>query len=209
MPKKKKLVSCSWPEGRKRIRSSTTLPRRRAVIAGQHWEIEKYPVCILSVVDGKVYDVGLDDSMRASVIDLAAWSQGQVGQHCGGRGTEAEPETGCERAPWKRRLNSRRERQPLRWMRKRVAATNLTHGQSISCLKDPEVGRTKIAEDRREISANKGRRRGTQAIGGAVALNVSLSARCDRREGLSSCAVLPSDRKPKRGHRQDAGSGGS
>ena len=78
LPKKKEMVYCGWPDS-KTEDSIFYNAEAGQTIAAQHWEIEEHDVCILSMVDGNVYDVGLDDSMlRLRHADLMAWMKGKL-----------------------------------------------------------------------------------------------------------------------------------
>ncbi len=71
LPDSKDIKYTSWPDAKSHegiIYAPTASDR---IIAASHWEYEKYPLCVLSIVDGKLYNIGIKNMLPISAESSA------------------------------------------------------------------------------------------------------------------------------------------
>jgi hypothetical protein len=79
LPETKETVFASWPESKTQDDIFYKPSARQGTIAAQHWKMKDLAPCVVSIVDNKVHDCGLDDdfTLTATSAEGMEWYEGR------------------------------------------------------------------------------------------------------------------------------------
>lgn len=79
LPEAKETVFASWPESKSQDDIFYKPSPGQGTIAAQHWKMKDLAPCVVSIVDNKVYDCGLDDdfTLTATSDEGMQWYEGR------------------------------------------------------------------------------------------------------------------------------------